>query len=100
MDMEQSLERWTATDKAIVICQEANENFTLNTGQFLVRNCEASIKYMQAWLDKCPSNSASLKTLIDQPHFMKVYEENAWARGVVDIREQREFNSFWHQVSE
>jgi nitrite reductase/ring-hydroxylating ferredoxin subunit len=88
MDMEQSLERWTATDKAIVICQEANENFTLNTGQFLVRNCE------------CPSNSASLKTLIDQPHFMKVYEENAWARGVVDIRDQREFNSFWHQVSE
>ena len=51
MDMEQSLERWTATDKAIVICQEANDNFTLNTGQFLVRNCEASIKYMQAWLD-------------------------------------------------
>ena len=31
---------------------------------------------------------------------MKVYEENAWARGVVDIREQREFNSFWHQVRE
>ena len=90
----------SATDKAIVICQEANDNFTLNTGQFLVRNCEASIKYMQAWLDKCPSNSASLKTLIDQPHFMKVYEENAWARGVVDIREQREFNSFWHQVRE
>ena len=100
MDMEQSLKRWTATDKAIVICQEANDNFTLNTGQFLVRNCEASIKYMQAWLDKCPSNSASLKTLIDQPHFMKGYEENAWARGVVDIREQREFNSFWHQVRE
>ena len=36
MDAEQSLERWTATDKAIVICQEENDTFTLNTGQFLV----------------------------------------------------------------
>jgi len=97
MDMERSLERWTATDRAIVICQESNDNFTLNTGQFLVRNCEASIKVMQAWLDKCPANSSTLKTLIDQPHFMKVYEEHAWARDAVDICDQREFNSFWHQ---
>ena len=97
MDMEQSLERWTATDKAIVICQEANELFTLNTGQFIVRNCQTSRKYLEAWLDKCPVDSASLKTLIDQPHFMKVYEEHAWARAALDIRDQREFNSFWHQ---
>ena len=96
MDAEQSLERWTATDKAIVICQEENDTFTLNTGQFLVRNCDASRRFLQAWLDRCPEHSASLKTLIDQPHFMKVYEEHAWAREAVEICEQREFNSFWH----
>ena len=61
MDMEQSLERWTATDKAIVICQEANDNFTLNTGQFSTQR-EASIGHAEGSTSARPTRRASRRS--------------------------------------